>query len=101
MPSINHYEDLHDWITAIKKSCAQSSNWNIIDEWCYSTLTNKQQGAQKLYHLCSGSHIRYLTQPDPTNGGQVTLMESTTCISCGDPVPEGLKMIVMLLESNI
>ena len=93
------YEKFGDWVTANRKSCARSSNWKIIDEWCYSTLTNKQQGAQKLYHLCSGSHRQYLTEPNL--GGQVTLMEHTTCISCGDPIPEGIKMIVMLLESNL
>ena len=95
------YEKFGDWVTANRKSCARSSHWEIIDEWCYSTLTNKQRGAQKLYHLCAGSHIASLAEPNGSGDGQITLMENTTCVSCGVLVPEGLKMIVMLLESGI
>ena len=95
------YEQYSDWERAIKKSCDQSSNWKYIDDWCYSTLTNKFRGAQKLYHLCYGSHKIYLQTPHPDNGEQISLMENEHCVACGDVIPEGLKMIVMLLESGI
>ncbi len=95
------YELFGDWVAAIKKSCAQSSNWKIIDDWCYSTMTNPTRGAQKLYHLCDGSHRAYLREPNTSDTEQVTLMEHTTCISCGVLIPEGIKMIVMLLESGL
>ena len=95
------YELFDNWVAAIKKSCARSSNWKIIGDWCYSTLANKHRGPQQMYHLCDGSHKLYLIDSHPERKEQVTRMHHKHCIACGDLVPEGLKMVVMLLESNI
>ena len=97
----NPYEMFGDWVEAIKKSCTQSSNWTVLDgEWCYSNLSDIG-AVQKLYHLCDGSHKQYLKQPNTMDDNQITYMHHTECVSCGADVPEGVKVIVMLLESNI
>ena len=88
------------WLEAIHRQCKGSSNWKTIDDWCYSTMASP--GVEpKLYHLCRASHQGYLEEREGTGKDPITEMKHTRCVSCNEVVPEGLKMIVLLLESNI
>lgn len=94
------YKQYGVWLEAIHKQCAGTSNWKVIDDWCYSSKVGL--GVEpKLYHLCKASHRRYVENETDPDTEQITLMKYTHCVSCSEDVPEGLKMIVMLLESNI
>ena len=76
--STNRFDDYNVWLEAIIRTCKQSGNWEVIDDWAYST--NGHYGTDlKLYHLCSGSHIRYLDDPNH-QVSQATPMDDKNCV---------------------
>lgn len=93
------YRHYDVWLEAIIDACKHSVNWNVLDDWAYSTKGHYGKDLN-LYHLCTGSHVRYLDPPGPRDS-EVTSIDDKNCVSCGDLVPDGIKMIVMLLESGI
>ncbi len=66
--------------------------WIRLGEWLFPTKDNAQY-SQVFYHLCIASHktkFKYETK---------LLMSLHECCLCNKKVPDGLKMVAMLLES--
>ena len=71
-----------------------TDGWIQIGEWLFPTKDNTQH-SQVFYHLCLENHKRKYNY----GRGIEILMNLHYCTLCNKAVPDGLKMVAMLLES--
>jgi hypothetical protein len=86
------FEDAHSWLAGEYTS----AHWNRIDAWIFPTKDNNMR-SQVYYHVCDGN--RKTADHIVKGSANISLrLDPDECKACGAKVPDGLKMVVMLLE---
>jgi hypothetical protein len=80
----NHKWTHEQWVSNLNKA-----SWGYIGDWAYPLKSNSGY-AELFYHYCGD---RPCSQPE-----QHHKLKGDECGCCGTPIPDGLKMVVMLLE---
>jgi hypothetical protein len=70
-------------------------SWREVDNWLYPGRDNVTFcNRDVVYHVCRANYERL--QGNPPNAHSSVVSMERGCLICGDKVPEGIKMIMLL-----
>ena len=82
-------KEYKNWAQTVRRRVARNENWKRVGTWMYPTRENGRW-AELFYHICR-TNFDLENTPD---GVKMT----DDCCACGEKVPDGLKMVVLLTE---
>jgi hypothetical protein len=91
---VDHKQTYEEWREWVITRGADNANWQVVGDWFFPTpRNNKGTYKDTRYHLCEPNwRTAFDVDADPV------AWCTEACEACGTEIPEGIKMIAMLLS---